>query len=223
MNAKRISKKVLEGMLIGTLALGSVKDVYAPKVDSGYTPEVHKQLIWDKLAKEQNADGMNVPYIPTPANYCARYAVLSADKLFDKEYKRANAWDLKYSNPVIYDFSSEKDVRNAILEEKLVPGMLVTSRWPVKNIRKYGRRGFDIKGNPVNVTHVVEYVGIGKNTSKGKLKIPEPLFLHQWGSVKEILTQKQLYKNYKLEFVEGINDKELPGKEKLETFPERFM
>jgi len=208
MNAKRLSKRILEGMLIGATVFGNLKDVSAPAVDTEYTYEIHRQLKWDRIAREQNADGLRVPYVWAPSNYCARYAVNTANKLFNKNYNSANAWDLKYENPVVYNFDKEKEVKDAIIDGNLTQGMLVTSKWPVKNIKTYGKRGFDKKGNPIDATHVVEYIGIGRKTDKEILDLPEPIFLHQWGSRKEKKTQKQLWDDYELEFIRIINDKE---------------
>lgn len=207
---------------ITALSFGKPNLVYAPEIETGYTSEIHKQLIWDKLAEEQNADVIKMPYIRTPKSYCARYAIKSAEKLFNKNYNLGNAWDLKYSNPIVYDFDKEEDVKDAIIKGKLTPGMLVTSKWPVKNIRKYGKKGFDIANNPIDATHVIEYIGIGRRTSEGFLDLPEPLFSHQWGDKKEVLTQKQFQNNYGLKFIKAINDKPLEEKTKTTIFPEKY-
>lgn len=202
-------KKVLEGALIATLLVGNVEKSYAPAYDSGYTWETQRQLLWDRAVREQDADKVMKPYFKLKPSHCSQYARLSAKKLFGKKYNGADAWNLKYNNPVVYDFDKEKDVKEAILDDKLKQGMLITSRWPVKNIKKYGEEGLDMNNEPIESTHVLEYIGIGKNTDKGVLNSPEPIFIHQWGSRMERKTQKQLWDDYQLTFNKIIDDKKV--------------
>jgi len=213
MNVRKLSKRILEGMLIGATLFGNLENVSAPAVDTGYTYGVHRQFLWDKAVREQNADGIGIPYISVPKSYCARYAVNLAKELFNKNYNGGPAWDLKYYNPVIYNFEKQEDTKNLIIEGKLQQGMLVSSKWPVKDINEYwtdeNKKGLDKEGHPIKFTHVVEYIGIGRKTNEGVLDLPEPLFSHEWGWTKEVLTQKQLWDKYKIEFVNVINDKEL--------------
>lgn len=221
--------KIIGMAAITALSFGKPDAVYAPPIEAGYTYEIHQQLMWEGLAKEQNADLIKTPFVKTPKNkgYCSRYAVVSAKKLFNKDYNSANAWDLKYNNPVVYDFEKEKDVKEAIIEDRLHPGMLVTSKWPVQDIKKYwtykDKKGFDQMGNPIDATHVVEYAGIGRITDEKILDISEPIFFHKWGKKTERMTQKQLWDKYQLKFLKVVNDKEIPEKEIKTTFPEKYF
>ena len=184
-------------MLIGTLIFGNPEKVYAP---SNYIdPKIKKDFLWDKAIKEQSTKDLNKPYYHIKPNHCSKYARLSTKKVFGKKYNGADAWNLQYSNPVIYEFKGNEKIKDLIIDEILKPGMLLGSKWPVKNIKKYGKYGKDIKGNPIEYTHVVTYWGI--NDKK------EPLFLHQWGRNQELKTEKELKKDYNLEFVEIMNDK----------------
>lgn len=225
----KLIKKVLECAMIGTLLIGNGKEAYAPIANTGYTIDVHRQFLWDRAVKEQNADKLRKPYFKLKPSHCSKYARLSAKKLFNKEYNEGHAWDLKYKNSVVdgfYDFNKETDVENAIMDGRLKQGMLITAKWPVKDIKKYwtykNKKGFDMAGNPIDATHVIVYDGIGKITDKEILAFPEPIFIHQFGSKIERKTQKQLWEDYKLEFIKVINDKELP-KNTATTFPEKYF
>ncbi len=219
--------KIIGMAAITALSFGKPDFVYAPPIETGYTYEIHKQLIWDEIAKKQNADLIKKPYYRLKPSSCSKYARLSAKKLFNKKYVGGHAWDLKYPNHVVYNFEKENEVKEAIMDGELSQGMLITSKWPVKNMQNYWtnpkKKGFDIKGNPIESTHVIQYIGIGRITDEKILDIPEPLFLHQWGRKFEIKTQKQLWNDYNLEFQKVINDRPLEEKTVATTFPEKFL
>ena len=211
--ASKLGKILGIAGLTATILATAVPKTYAPPHDSGYNLEIQEQFLWDKAVKEQDADKVIKPYFRLKPSHCAQYARLAARKLFNKKYVGADAWNLKYNNPVVYDFDKEDNVKEAIIENKLSQGMLITAKWPIKNIKQYGNFGLDEDRNPIESTHVVEYIGIGTKTDEGTLKIPEPIFLHQWGRKMERKTQRQLWEDYKLTFNKIINDKDLSQSE----------
>ncbi len=197
---KNLLKILGTGLLAGAFTIGGINPVSSYSSEKFIDYNELKEKMWDKAVDEQTVVNPFVPNYCIPSSHCSRYARLSTQELFDKNYRGADAWDLQYKNSVIGHFDSFKEVKDLIAEGTLKPGMLIGAKHPVKNIKTYGDNGFDARGKLIEYTHVVAYYGLDKNET--------PIFLHQWGRKKEIRTQEQLKEEYGLEFVEIINDRE---------------
>ena len=201
----KISRKILEGMVIGTTLFGNVGNMHAPEIsknvrDKQATEVMHRyrESLYNKIAEEQSTRYIRLPHYSLSPNHCAQYARMSAKKLFGKNYWGADAWNLQYSNSVVYEFKGNEDLKDLIINGVLEPGMLVTSSFPVKDIKKYGRRGKDNKGKAIKDTHVIVYDGVNANG------VPE--FSHQWGSRIQKNTEEELKQKYNLKFGKILDD-----------------
>lgn len=162
----------------------------------------HRENLFYQKAEEQSSDEIKAPYYKIAPNSCSKYARLSANKLFNKKYNPGHAWDLKYDNKIVYQFKEEEiandstiyeNLKNKIIEGTLEPGMMVVAKRDMgpkeyKRYKSYGTPGKDERGNKIEDTHVILYLGI--NDQK------QPEFLHQWINQKEKITIED-FKNRK--------------------------
>ncbi len=162
----------------------------------------NREAVFNEKAEKQSSDEIKVPYYKLSPNSCSKYARLSANKIFDKKYNPGHAWDLKYDNSIVYQFKEEEtandstiyeNLKNKIIDGTLEPGMMIITKRDMgpKEYRKYksyGTPGKDEKGNKIEETHVILYLGI--NDQK------QPEFLHQWINQREKITVED-FKNRK--------------------------
>lgn len=161
-----------------------------------------REKIFNLRAEEQSSDEIKTPKYSiekVPDNYCSRYANRSAKKIFKKEYEEDDAWDLKYKNSIIDKFKDDEiisdstiyeSIKNKIIDGTLKPGMMVVTKrdlGPKEYLKytSYPKKGYkyagkDEKGNKIEDTHVILYIGINKNK--------EPEFIHKWVDKTERIT-----------------------------------
>jgi hypothetical protein len=144
-----------------------------------------------KEEKEQSSDEIKAPYYKLTPSSCSKYARLSANKLFHKKYKPGHAWDLKYDNKIVYEFNDYEDLNDSTINESirklimyniLKPGMMITAKRDMKKgeykkYKSYSIPGKDKKGNKIEDTHVILYLGINDKE--------QPEFLHHWYNQRE--------------------------------------
>ncbi len=137
-----------------------------------------KEKKFNEKVIEYNSSKIKLPYYHNiPPGFCSQYAKTVAKNLFNKEYvweknkpNSGAAWNLRYSNEVVEKLDSLGEIKELIINDVLKPGMLVG----IYNPKSRHNNKKDLKGNKVDYTHVMLYVGIDK---KG-----EPEFFHQIGS-----------------------------------------
>lgn len=196
-------KKILETAIVSSSLFGNLPDLHAPDIPKEMEEtiqsycEKQRESAINYLSYNQNSQAITPPNFKLPPSRCSKYMRKSAKSLFGKEYVPADAWDLQYNNKEVHQIKENENMEDLIIKGVLKPGMVIGAKWPVKDIRKYGNKGKDIKGKPIEYTHVVGYLGFNKDK--------EPEFLHQWGSKKEKATQKELEEKYKIEFVEILD------------------
>lgn len=164
--------------------------------------EEKREKIFEQKVEEQSSDGIKTPKYSrekVPDSYCSRYANRSAKKIFKKEYEEDDAWDLKYKNSIIDKFKDDEiisdstiyeSIKDKIIDGTLKPGMMVITKrkmgpkehlkytsYPTKGYKYAGK---DEKGNKIEDTHVILYIGINKNK--------EPEFIHKWVDKTERIT-----------------------------------
>lgn len=149
-----------------------------------------EEIFKDKI-KNQSSDEIILPSYKLPPEYCSKYARLSAKKIFNKKYIPGHAWDLKYDNKIVYQFKEEETIndsttyenlKNLIIDGILKPGMMVVVKRQMKPneylaYKSYNRAGRDKKGNKIEDTHVLLYLGLNDNG--------EEEFAHYWYNKKE--------------------------------------
>jgi hypothetical protein len=154
----------------------------------------YREDMFEEKAEEQSSDEIKVPYYKLASSSCSKYARLSAKKIFHKTYNPDHAWDLKYDNKTVYEFKENEiqndsiiseSIKNLILYDILKPGMMIVSKRDMKpkehrRYKTYSSPGKDKKGNNIENTHVLLYLGINDNK--------EPEFLHQWINKREKIT-----------------------------------
>jgi hypothetical protein len=159
---------------------------------------------YERKAEEQSSDKIKTPYYKLEPNSCSKYARLSAKKIFNKKYNPGHAWDLKYDNKTIYEFKDDEitndstiyeSLKNLIINETLKPGMMITAKRDMrpgeyKRYKSYRALGKDKKGNKIEDTHVILYLGI--NNEK------KPEFLHYWDNKREKITIEKFKKRKNL-------------------------
>lgn len=145
-----------------------------------------REAAFNQKAEEQSSDEIITPYYKLSPNSCSKYARLSAKKLFDKKYNPGHAWDLKYDNKIVYEFkdnetandsTTNESLKNLIIGGTLKPGMIIVAKRDMKpgehkKYKSYRGPGKDEKGNKIEDTHVILYLGIN---DKG-----EEEFSDQW-------------------------------------------
>jgi hypothetical protein len=223
-----LKKIALAGML--TLAAGSYSGGNFTSKDLDYEKERYesyetsrlekilkeeKEKLFEHRAEEQSSDEIKVPYYKLAPSSCSKYARLSAKKIFNKKYNPGHAWDLKYDNKIVYQFKEEEitndstiyeNLKNKIIDGTLEPGMIIVAKRDMKpkeykRYKSYGTPGKDEKGNKIEDTHVILYLGINNNK--------KPEFLHQWINQKEKITIEDFKerKNLKPTLILDIQDK----------------
>jgi hypothetical protein len=130
---------------------------------------------------------------------CGKYSSNVAEDLFGLKYNRADSWDLKYSNKVVMklDQNFEAEDLDSLVNEKILqPGMKVLCHNPKSKYNWTKKRNHrDIKGNKVDVTHDIQYIGQDATTGSA-------LFAHGWTTMgrfkQEVIGIEQL-KAYNLQ------------------------
>jgi len=159
------------------------KPIQIPEVSVyGEDPILKKDRKFQKKIQEQSSDEISTPYYRLKSNRCSQYALLSARKLFEKEYNWEDAWNLRYSNKVIHKFQKEDSMKDLIIDGKLDQGMLIGIDQP-KSVYKNHK---DKKGQTVKYTHAILYLGLRDDG--------RPEFVNQLGRRIERITDKDFAK-----------------------------
>ncbi len=156
--------------------------------------EEKREKLFDQRIEEQSSDEIKTPNYKLAPNSCSKYARLAANKIFHKKYNPGHAWDLKYDNTIIHEFKENEisndstiyqNLKDLIIDGTLRPGMMVVAKRDMKpkeykRYKSYGTPGKDERGNKIEDTHVILYLGINDKE--------QPEFLHQWINQKEKIT-----------------------------------
>ena len=136
----------------------------------------------DEIVKSDSSfysENIIIPKYQIKNENCSKYAVLSAKKLFNKNYNPENSWNLRYSNKIISWIKDKEELISLAEDTILKPGMIVGFDNP--NSRYKNKT--DFRGKKAEYTHVALYLGKnGKNLQ----------FAHQFGEKIEKINLDEL-------------------------------
>lgn len=121
------------------------------------------------INKEGKSKTFVAPRFNIEDDMCAKFARLSAEERFGKDFNRSDAWNLKYANRTKEPLS---DLSNAEI------GDIITFYFPASDYNTRGQKNRDEYGNIRDATHAGLVVGYGYGN--------KPIILHQFHSDIEV-------------------------------------
>tara|TARA_Y100000310_G_scaffold343003_1_gene448689 strand:- start:1216 stop:1806 length:591 start_codon:yes stop_codon:yes gene_type:complete len=161
----------------------------AQSIEKEETTEIPLEIPMEEIREKPNILGKieeRPAQIPDAPQYdyrkarCAAYAVRTAKEIFGRTFTEANAWNMRYQNPVLSEVKDKAHLNDLIENGIVQPGRILGVSYPESDYLDEK----DAKGNPAKYTHMVVYAG--------KSREGEPMFYHQFFSDEEKISLSDL-------------------------------
>ena len=189
---KTLKKYLIRSAIVGSLYLLGNNFKFSENLFSKDVLNSFWKHDFKNITKEPNAlenlikndssfysEKIKAPKYKIKNDHCSEYAVLSAKKLFNKDYNPEHSWNLRYYNKIISEVKNKGELICLAEDAILRPGMIVGFDNP--NSRYKNQR--DRKGKKAEYTHVSLYLG-----TNGK----DLQFAHQFGKKIEKINLDEL-------------------------------
>ncbi|PIN93907.1 hypothetical protein COU54_01185 [Candidatus Pacearchaeota archaeon CG10_big_fil_rev_8_21_14_0_10_31_24] len=148
-------KKLISGVILVASLVGA--GISSKLNVKNHSHDFRKEFIPTTIVSDGVPLELKVPvysFDEVPAGYCARYARLVAESLFEEKFVPENAWNLRYSNKVVKDLD-RNNLANLIRDGEIKPGMILGIYNPnsLNNLRS------DKSGRKIKYSHVGLYLG----------------------------------------------------------------
>lgn len=167
----------------------SILSISIPKSINNYESLNHLNESYCEISEDKNkimADTILAPYFKIKPYHCSEYVVLSAKKIFDKEYVIEDAWNLRYKNKIISEVTNYNNFLDNLFNGEIPEGSVIGFYNPHS---RYNHRK-DFSGKKIKYSHVGLYIGLDS--------LNNPQIIHQWNkniekiSLEKLLNDKQL-------------------------------
>lgn len=131
---------------------------------------------------------------------CSEYAVKLANEKFGKDFKKGDAWNLRYRNEVIAPIRGRENLDFLIKEKIISPGMLIGIYYPPSDYLTSKTGKNDERGLTRKYTHIAAFTGkcsgepMCAHLYKGYMGNVSLSRLFQLGTPMEVLDHKDLEK-----------------------------